>query len=108
MSCAAVDAAAAAVIVLAVAVGTSLDTVLTPPPKIGADASRVGVVGAAVSYGESTAEGFFIDTIASPFDVFTVFRLLSMPNKKAPRGCLVPVTSSGHTLSLCAIAFIYM
>ena len=59
-------------------------------------------------YGESTPAGFFIDTIASPFDVFTVFVLLFTANKKAPLGCLVPVTSSGHTLSLCAIAFIYM
>ena len=98
--------------VLAVALYVALDvaetvaaTVETPPPAAGADASLVGVV-SVVTYGDSTAAGFFIDTIDSPFDVFTVFGHKFNPKKKAPLGCLVPVTSSGHTLSLCAVYLI--
>jgi hypothetical protein len=61
-------------------------TVSTPPPATGADASLVGAV-SVLTYGESTAEGFLIiDTVNSPFDVFTAFALLFTPKKKHPGG----------------------
>ena len=62
-------------------------TVLTPPPATGADASLVGAAGEVSMYGEATAEGFLIiDTVNSPFDVFTAFALLITPKKKHPTG----------------------
>ena len=70
--------------------------------ELTAEGFLTGVISVVVTYIDSTAEGFFIDTVNSPFDVFTVFELEFSPKKSTLR-CLVPVTSSGHTLSLCAV-----
>jgi hypothetical protein len=53
--------------------------------ELTAEGFLTGVISVVVTYIDSTAEGFFIDTVNSPFDVFTVFEL-EFSQKKAPCG----------------------
>ena len=95
--------------VLAVALDVALDvaetvaaTVETPPPAAGADASLVGVV-SVVTYGDSTAAGFFIDTIDSPFDVFTVFGDKFNPKKSTLRVLSTSYEFWSHSIVVCGL-----
>ena len=86
---------------VALTVAETVDaTVLTPPPATGADASLVGVV-SMVTYGDSTAEGFFIDTVNSPFDVFTVFELELSPRKSTLRVLSTSYEFWSHSIVVC-------
>ena len=75
-------------------------TVLTPPPATGPDASLVGVV-SMVTYGDSTAEGFFIDTVNSPFDVFTAFEFKYSPRKSTLRVLSTSYEFWSHSIVVC-------
>ena len=95
--------------VLAVALAVALDvaetvaaTVETPPPAAGADASLVGVV-SVVTYGDSTAAGFCIDTIDSPFDVFTVFEFKYSPRKSTLRVLSTSYEFWSHSIVVCGL-----
>ena len=82
--------------------------VVVPPPTAGAELSLVGVVEVFV-YGESTPAGFFIDTIASPFDVFTVFVLLFTANKKSTPGVLsTSYEFWSHSIFVCDCVYLYV
>ena len=95
--------------VLAVTLAVALDvaetvaaTVETPPPAAGADTSLVGVV-SVVTYGDSTGAGFFIDTIDSPFDVFTVFEFKYGPRKSTLRVLSTSYEFWSHSIVVCGL-----
>jgi hypothetical protein len=75
--------------------------VVATSDELTAEGFLTGVISVVVTYIDSTAEGFFIDTVNSPFDVFTVFKFKTSPKKSTLRVLSTSYEFWSHSIVVC-------